>query len=80
MIILTSSDVVSDVLVIGTGIAGFPSNQCAEIMIDVLQNFLLNEEHNYKEIRIVLFTENDYKVFKEIFTNRFNEFSSQEKI
>ncbi|MHA2358252.1 MAG: macro domain-containing protein [Candidatus Heimdallarchaeaceae archaeon] len=56
---------------IGTGIAGFPLDQCAEIMLNVFKNFLQNEEHDYKEISIVLFTDTDFKVFKDIFTNRF---------
>jgi O-acetyl-ADP-ribose deacetylase (regulator of RNase III) len=46
---------------IGTGVAGFPINQCAKIMIDIFK------EYNYSsinQIQIVLFSEKIFQIFK----------------
>jgi len=59
---------------IGTGFAGFPLNECTKIMVKSINHFLLNEEHKYKQIQMVLFTENDFSSFKEIFDSFFNEY------
>ncbi len=59
---------------IGTGIAGFPLDKCAKIMVESINHFLLNKKHNYKQIQIVLFTENDFTNFKEIFSVFFSEY------
>ena len=56
---------------IGTGIAGFPLNRCAEIMLEVFNNYIKTENHNYNLIEVVLFSENDYNIFKNIFTKCF---------
>ncbi|NPD87596.1 MAG: macro domain-containing protein [Asgard group archaeon] len=57
---------------IGTGIAGFPLSECAEIMINTFNLFLLNETHNLRELFIVLFSESDYKKFMDIFKRKLN--------
>ena len=59
---------------IGTGIAGFPLVECANIMIKNISSFLVNKEHNFKHIEIVLYSKNDYIIFKEVFGRYFNEF------
>ncbi len=56
---------------IGTGIAGFPIDECAEIMLEVFNNYLKTENHDYKSIEVVLFSENDYNTFKDIFIKCF---------
>ena len=52
---------------IGTGIAGFPLEKCASIMLKEIDKFLMSEEHNFKSITIYLFSEKDYYKFKMIF-------------
>jgi O-acetyl-ADP-ribose deacetylase (regulator of RNase III) len=56
---------------IGTGIAGFPLHKCAEIMLEVFNNYLKSEDHVYLSIEIVLFSDNDYNTFKDVFTKYF---------
>jgi len=58
---------------IGTGIAGFPLDECAKIMLEIFCNFLKSENHNYNLIEIVLFSEKDYLIFKKIFTQYFDQ-------
>ena len=57
---------------IGTGIAGFPLDECAKIMLEIFNKFLKSEHHNYNLIEIVLFSENDYFTFKDIFSQYFD--------
>ncbi|MHA1221813.1 MAG: macro domain-containing protein [Candidatus Heimdallarchaeaceae archaeon] len=52
---------------IGTGIAGFPIKECAKIFIDVFKTFLSTEESNLETIEVVLFSENDFLIFKNVF-------------
>ena len=52
---------------IGTGIAGFPAEECAEIMLQVFRTF------NYKtvkEVILVLYSENIYNIFLKIAGNK----------
>ena len=58
---------------IGTGIAGFPLDECAEIMLEVFCNFLKSENHSYRIIEVVLFSKNDYLFFKKEFTKYFRK-------
>ncbi|MHA1198732.1 MAG: macro domain-containing protein [Candidatus Heimdallarchaeaceae archaeon] len=58
---------------IGTGIAGFPLERCAEVMIECFTSFLKTETSDIKEIRVVLFTEGDFSIFNQIFSLHFNE-------
>ena len=58
---------------IGTGIAGFPINKCAEIMAETFNSFILNEKHNFKEITMVLFSESDFHVFFKIFNKVYDK-------
>jgi len=49
---------------IGTGIAGFPEEDCAKIMKEVILNF----KSNYlQEVKIVLYSDETYKKFLQIF-------------
>lgn len=51
---------------IGTGVAGFPINQCARIMIDETIHFL--KQNNFpQEVRFVLFDEGSFKAFNRTF-------------
>ncbi|MHA1304996.1 MAG: macro domain-containing protein [Candidatus Heimdallarchaeaceae archaeon] len=52
---------------IGTGIAGFPIEKCAEIMYKTFQDFLRKEEHKIKQIILVLYSKDDYDRFKQSF-------------
>ena len=56
---------------IGTGIAGFPLDKCANIMLEEINRFLKSVEHNYKSIALYIFSESDYSSFKIIFDNYF---------
>ena len=49
---------------IGTGIAGFPEEDCAKIMAEVILNFKSN---CIEEVKIVLYSEETYKKFLQIF-------------
>lgn len=47
---------------LGTGVGGFPVDECAEVMIEVAVNFLSNGKF-VKEIHFVLFTRQDFEAF-----------------
>jgi len=49
---------------IGTGIAGYPSDKCAQIMIGEARAFLRNHEYPHT-INFVLFDEDSYTVFRQ---------------
>ncbi len=49
---------------IGTGVAGFPEKDCAKIMAEVILNFKSN---CIEEVKIVLYSEETYKKFLQIF-------------
>ena len=59
---------------IGTGIAGFPISKCAKIMVECFISFLKHNDHIFKQIEVVLFTQNDYIIFNKIFKELINEF------
>ena len=59
---------------IGTGIAGFPLGKCAEIFCDCFLEYLPQEKQAYKRVQMVLFSKNDYLIFKDIFRSCLNGF------
>ena len=48
---------------IGTGIGGFPTNKCAQVMIDIVVEYLKNEKTGIEKVYFVLFDMETYKVF-----------------
>lgn len=56
---------------IGTGIAGFPLEMCANIMLEEIEKFLNLKNHNYESITLYLFSERDYSKFKIVFEKYF---------
>jgi O-acetyl-ADP-ribose deacetylase (regulator of RNase III) len=57
---------------VGTGIAGFPIDECARVMADCLTEAL---SHGWQpqEVRFVLFGEDSKRVFEAAFAHVFNE-------
>lgn len=51
---------------LGTGISGFPIQECSEIMINETILFLKDNDHP-KVVKFCLFSENDYNVFVKTF-------------
>ncbi len=51
---------------LGTGVGGFPMDECARIMIGVVKDFLEREDTPEK-VYFVLYSEDSYKVFKEVY-------------
>ena len=49
---------------IGAGIAGFPLQRCAEILIEEARDHLAQKDARLREIRFVLFGEPAYRVFE----------------
>lgn len=47
---------------ISTGAYGFPIEKAAEIALKIIKNFC-KEDQCYDEIRIILFSENDYEIY-----------------
>jgi len=48
---------------IGTGVGGFPTDECAKIMIDVARNFVPQAE-NVKTVIFALLDEGSYDIFE----------------
>jgi O-acetyl-ADP-ribose deacetylase (regulator of RNase III) len=48
---------------IGTGVGGFPTDECAKIMMDVVRNFVPGDE-NLKVVIFALFDKGSYEVFE----------------
>lgn len=55
---------------IGTGVGGFPTQRCAEIMIELAERHLAEEGHSINHIIFALFGESDKKVFEETLSSR----------
>jgi O-acetyl-ADP-ribose deacetylase (regulator of RNase III) len=55
---------------VGTGIAGFPIDECARVMAESLKN-ALNGEWQASEVRFVLFGEDSKSAFEAAFRNAF---------
>ena len=50
---------------IGTGVGGFPLNKCAQVMIDIVVEYLENEKTGIEKVYFVLFDMETYKVFND---------------
>ena len=50
---------------IGTGIGGFPTERCAEVMIDVVLSHLEGGKTSIEKVFFVTFDEHTFRVFKE---------------
>lgn len=50
---------------IGTGVGGFPLNRCAQVMIDIVVEYLKNEKTGIEKVYFVLFDMETYKVFND---------------
>lgn len=55
---------------IGTGVGGFPLEQCAEIMIDITSWYINNEGVSLEKIYFVLFDDSAYRIFKDAFEKK----------
>ncbi len=49
---------------IGAGIAGFPMQRCAEVLLEEARRFLEQDDAGVEEIRFVLFGEPAYRIFE----------------
>lgn len=49
---------------IGTGVAGFPMEECARLMLGTVREYLAGRESGVKEVRFVLFDEAGYEAFR----------------
>ena len=50
---------------IGTGVGGFPLNRCAQVMIDIVVEYLKNEKNSIEKVYFILFDMEVYKVFND---------------
>lgn len=55
---------------IGTGVGGFPVEECARVMIDVVLDHLRNEKTTIERVYFVLFDEKTLNVFNEYIKNK----------
>ncbi len=53
---------------IGTGVGGFPLNRCAQVMIDIVVEYLKNEKTGIEKVYFILFDMETYKVFNDYLT------------
>ncbi len=52
---------------LGTGVAGFPVDECAEVMIGAVRDYTVGQTDSSLELAVfVLFTPSDYQIFKRI--------------
>jgi O-acetyl-ADP-ribose deacetylase (regulator of RNase III) len=51
---------------IGTGVGGFPLEECANIMINTILEYLSNDGNSIERVYFVLFDDLAYKIFKEV--------------
>ena len=52
---------------IGTGIAGFPLNRCAQVMLEEVRDHLADDGSSVKLVEFVLFDRAAFEVFKKVF-------------
>jgi len=52
---------------IGTGVAGFPTDECARIMFEVVLEHLVSADTSLEEVTFVLFGDADYRTFQREF-------------
>ena len=57
---------------ISTGIYGYPFKEASEIAVTMVMNFLKENEHNFKKIYFIIFSEKEYLEFKDIYSKIFN--------
>jgi len=57
---------------IGTGVGGFPLENCAQIMIDAIWGYLRDERTSIEKVYFVLFDERSFKVFDEYCKKKVN--------
>ena len=50
---------------IGTGVGGFSINRCAQVMIDIVVEYLKNEKTGIEKVYFILFEMETYKVFND---------------
>jgi O-acetyl-ADP-ribose deacetylase (regulator of RNase III) len=55
---------------IGTGVGGFPADECANIMIDIVLEYLSSDGNSIEKVYFVLFDDHTYKIFKEVLENK----------
>ena len=55
---------------IGTGVGGFPLDECANIMLDIVLEFLDHETSSLEKIYFVLFDNESYKIFQQALENQ----------
>ncbi len=55
----------------GTGVGGFHARDCAKIMIDEIMNYLLETDSELNTVKLVLFEEGIYNIFKQELQARF---------
>jgi len=55
---------------IGTGVGGFPAEECANIMIDIVLKYLSNERNFIEKVYFVLFDDHTYKIFQEVLEHK----------
>jgi O-acetyl-ADP-ribose deacetylase len=49
---------------ISTGVYGYPIAFASKIAVNTVTDFIKNEKHNYKEIRFILFNDNDFCLYE----------------
>lgn len=55
---------------IGTGVGGYPLEQCAELMIDIISWYIINEGVQIEKIYFVLFDDASYEIFRGVLQNK----------
>lgn len=51
---------------IGTGVGGFPAEECANIMIDIVLKYLSSDARSIEKVYFVLFDDHTCKIFQEV--------------
>lgn len=52
---------------ISTGAYGYPIDEASKIAFSTVKNFLEKEDHLYQEVRFIVFSDNDYMIYKKLF-------------
>ena len=50
---------------IGIGVGGFPAKECAEIMIEIISEYISNKRSSLEKVYFVLFDDRAYGIFRE---------------
>jgi len=58
---------------VGTGVGGFSVEECANIMLTTVLEYLCNEETSIEKVYFVLFDDRAYEIFKETLENKTNK-------